>query len=307
MWIELSVHTTGAGVDIVSELLMHFGAQGTQIIDKDDIPDSDKPHGNWELIDKELKESMPEDVIVKAWFEDGIPDMLDDELQNLLELSETDIGTLMVEVKGDIDGDWSKSWRRFYKPFRIGERIVVKPSWEEFDASDEDIVIEMDPGMAFGTGTHETSSLVLSLIERYQDNDDNVLDIGTGSGILAILSAKLGAKEVLGIDIDEMAVEVARENVERNGVGDAVSIRCGDLTKGITEKYGLVLANILAEVILILLPDLKKVLKEDGKAILSGILMEKGSMVEEALHENGFRILEKVDKGEWLAMVVGHA
>lgn len=302
MWIEILVETVSMGAELVAELLLEKGSSGTQIIDRNDIPDVDKPMHDWELIDARLKEKMPKNAQVKGWFEDKIPDDLEKRLMEAREKSEIDLGSLEIRIKTNINEDWGEKWRSFYKPFHIGEKILIKPSWEEISPKNGELVIELDPGMAFGTGTHETSSLVLELMEKQSIEKKSVLDIGTGSGILAILAAKLNAGRVLGIDIDETAVRVARENVEKNGVD--CDIRLGDLTQGIDEKFDLVLANILAEIIVILLPSLKFVLKQGARAILSGILKEKEGLIEPVLEKEGYRIIEKRQKGEWLAYVI---
>lgn len=302
MWIEVLIDTVSEGAELVSELLLELGSSGTQIIDRNDIPDADKPLHDWELIDAGLKESLPKNAQVKGWFENELPSNIEEALKKLKNNSEIALGSLDIRFKSNINEDWGEKWRSFYKPFHIGERILIKPSWEEVEAKKDELIIELDPGMAFGTGTHETSSLVLALMEKQNLEGKSVLDIGTGSGILAILAAKLRAGRVLGIDIDETAVRVAKENVQKNGVD--CEIRLGDLTKGIDERFDLVLANILAEIIVLLLPSLKFVLNEGARAILSGILKEKEGIIEPALEKEGYKILEKSQKGEWLAYVI---
>ena len=223
-WIELTIHTTTAGADIVSEALMAEGATGTMVEDRADIPDPDKPNGYWEIIDPNLIASMPEDVLVHAWFtpDSSFADRMQalrsrcDELHHM-DLG-IDLGTLEISTLNVHDEDWAEVWKKFYKPFKAGRSLVVKPTWEHYDPQPGDRIIEIDPGMAFGSGTHETTSMCLELLEDAMHGGESVIDVGTGSGILAIGAAMLGAKDVLAIDIDPVAVRVAKENIERRRV-----------------------------------------------------------------------------------------
>ena len=212
-WIELIVHTTTEGTDHVSSLLMEAGASGTMIEDKADIPDPDKPHGIWEIFDPKLLENMPEDVLVHAWFEAGpsLPSLLDTIRSRLAELAvnHSDFGSLLLETRTVNDQDWTDVWKKYFKPFHAGRNLVIKPTWEPYEPDADDLVIEIDPGMAFGSGTHETTGMCLSLLEETITGGEEIIDVGTGSGILAIGAALLGAGHVLAIDIDPDAVKVA--------------------------------------------------------------------------------------------------
>ncbi len=200
--------------------------------------------------------------------------------------------------------DWANNWKQYYHSFAVGENIFIYPIWEEKNES-YPINIGLDPGMAFGSGTHETTELCLKAIEKYSKSGDHVLDIGTGSGILAIAAAKLGA-EVLAIDLDENAVKVAKENVEYNGVSRQVQVMMGNLADGVGEKYDIVVANILADVICLLARDVKKILKPQGIFITSGIIADKVDMVKRTFAEEGLTLVELAEKGEW-RMVAAHA
>ena len=221
-WIELTIHTTTAGADIVSEALMAEGATGTMVEDRADIPDPDKPNGYWEIIDPNLIASMPEDVLVHAWFtpDSSFADRMQalrsrcDELHHM-DLG-LDLGTLEISTLNVHDEDWAEVWKKFYRPFKAGRSLVVKPTWEHYDPQPGDRIIEIDPGMAFGSCTLETTSMCLELLEDAMHGGESVIDVGTGSGILAIGAAMLGAKDVLAIDIDPVAVRVAKENIEHN-------------------------------------------------------------------------------------------
>ena len=204
------------------------------------------------------------------------------------------------------DEDWKDKWKENFKPSKITKRIVVKPTWEEYIAGDGEIVLQIDPGMAFGTGTHETTSLCLRLMEKYlSDFPENkkVLDIGCGSGILSIAAALLGAGEVMAVEIDKDAVSVAEENVKLNGVLNNVSVVQGDLTKGIDFKADIIVANLMADLVMVLAESAANHMEDGGIFISSGILTEKKETVSEAIRNAGFEILEIEEDGEWCAIV----
>lgn len=208
-----------------------------------------------------------------------------------------------IDVIGVKEEDWAGSWKKYYKPLKIGERLVVVPAWEKYDEQPGDLIIKMDPGMAFGTGTHETTRLVAMLIEKYINTGDVCLDLGTGSGILAIAASKLGAKSVNAYDIDPVAVRVAGENVKDNNIENIV---CGssDLFAGVEEKtYDLICANIVADIIIRMLPDVKKYLKPNGILITSGIIDERADEVLQASKTTPLIHLETKEEKNWCAMV----
>lgn len=301
-WTELSLTTNSLGAEIVSEYLCAHGAKGTQIIDRKDIPDPDKPHGYWELIDRKLLDDMPEDVVVKAWFsmDQNIPALIEG-VQALPALCGLDLGDLKPSFNQVAEKDWAECWKQYYKPFRLGKRLVVKPSWEEYHALPGDLLMELDPGMAFGTGSHETTALCVELIEKYAQGG-SLVDIGTGSGILSIAAARLGVSPVTAVDIDPVAVKVARENVRRNGLEKEIAVFQGDLTQGLYKVHDMAVANILADVILLLLPSLHLVLKKGGIFLCSGIIKDREQDVLDALKQGGYTVLETQHKKDWCAI-----
>ena len=208
-----------------------------------------------------------------------------------------------VSQKLTDDEDWLYKWQEYFKPTRVSERIVVKPTWEQYDAGDGDLVIEIDPGMAFGTGTHETTSMCLKALEKYLQPEQKVLDVGCGSGILAIGAALLGCKEALGIEIDTDAVEIAKSNVELNHLSNCIEIRYGDLTKGIDYKADIVVANLMADLVIMLTPDVARHLNAGGYYISSGILLEKETVVSKAIEDAGFNIAEVLKDEEWCCII----
>lgn len=307
-WIEAAVHTTTAGADIVSELLMNAGATGTSIEDRTDVLNAQKPEGMWDMLDEHILDAMPEDVLVKAYFEEGAstPETLAFVRARLSELSHMDLGfdlgSLEFTRETVHEQDWAENWKRYYKPFRAGERIVVKPSWEPYEPFPEDLVIEMDPGMAFGTGTHETTYMCLQMLERYVRPGSACIDVGTGTGILAIAAAKLGAQDVLAIDLDEQAVVVAKENIRKNGMEQVVHAQAGDLLKDSIGKADVIVANIIADVICALCGPAKSHIRPGGAFICSGIIREREEDVLRALRQAGYAVDCRIARGEWICL-----
>ena len=212
-----------------------------------------------------------------------------------------------IELKGHNEQDWENSWKQYYAPIPLG-RITIVPAWQkdEYKLSDGESPVYMDPGMAFGTGTHETTRLVIKLLEKYMHEGDDVLDVGTGSGILSICAAKLGAGKVFACDLDPVAVKVARENVLDSGM---TNIECGvsDLLKSVKKTdggYRVVMANIVADIIMRLNPDIKGYMSGDGIYIISGIIMPRADEVKASLDAHGFEIIECITENDWCAMAV---
>ena len=215
-----------------------------------------------------------------------------------------------LEIKMDINGvneeDWATSWKAYYKPVHIGEKMVIVPMWEKYEPKPHEIIVRMDPGMAFGTGTHETTRLVVGLLEKYTNKGCRMLDVGTGSGILAICAAKLGAGECKAYDIDPVAVRVAKENVKDN---DCDNIECdtSDLLHGVDlsgGQYDLVCANIVADIIIRMTPDIGRYMKDDAILIASGIITERADEVVDAVVAHGLRITERLTDNGWCALVI---
>ena len=252
---------------------------------------------------------MPEDVLVHAWFtpDSSFADRMQalrcrcDELHHM-DLG-LDLGTLEISTLNVRDEDWAEVWKKFYKPFKAGRSLVVKPTWEHYDPQPGDRIIEIDPGMAFGSGTHETTSMCLELLEDAMHGGESVIDVGTGSGILAIGAAMLGAKDVLAIDIDPVAVRVAKENIEHNHLSDRVRAVEGNLLASSDGVCDLCVANIIADVICMFAQPLVDHIVPGGLFICSGIIKEREQDVVNALTAADYTILETKRKGEWVAML----
>lgn len=214
-----------------------------------------------------------------------------------------------ISISGVNEEDWANSWKAYYKPIRIGERIVIVPAWEKYEARPNDVVVRMDPGMAFGTGTHETTRLVIGLLEKYVTPDIRVLDVGCGSGILAICASKLGAGSCKAYDIDPVAVKVARENIKDSGL---INVTCdvSDLLKQVdttNAPYRVICANIVADIIIRMTPDVGRLMDEQSVILASGIIVERSEDVIACFREHGFEIVERVDENGWCALVVKKA
>ena len=307
-WTEVTVKTTTEAVEAISNILLEERCGGIMIEDPKDFLFQKKNELDWDYVEEEVfNKSNQDGVLIKTY----IP-----EERNVLELVETikakisllpsfglDIGEGTVSLSNVNESDWANEWKKYYKPTKIGQKIVVKPTWEDYEKQEGDLIIELDPGMAFGTGTHETTSMCIRELEKYVDKTKRVFDIGCGSGILAIAAAKLGAKEVVAGDLDEVAVKVSKENCELNNVSDKVIVKHGSLFEVVEGKANVIVANIIADIIKILANEVSKFLSEDGVFISSGIIHAKIDEVVEALEKNGFEIVEIVKLGEWSAIV----
>ena len=301
------VHTTTPGADVVSDILMERGISGTMIVDRTDIPDPGKPHGYWEIIDPKLIDDMPQDVEVHAWLEDNQDSAaLMMSIRKDLDQARTghpEIGTLEMNTRSVSDDTWTDVWKKYYKPFYAADHLVVKPTWEDFSPAPGDRVIEIDPGMAFGSGTHETTGMCISTLEKVIHGGEQVIDVGTGSGILAIAAGLLGAGHVLAVDIDPDAVRVAAENVAHNGLAQIVDVRRGNLLDHVDLVCDICVANIISDVIISFAKPLADHIVPGGLFICSGIVKERSEEVRTALEGAGYEIMETIYRGEWTAFV----
>ena len=310
-WMEYTVLTTTEGSELVAQVLMDAGSAGTMIEDKNDVAANQRPEGQWDIIDEAIAQRIGDDVKVTGYYEadEKLRDRLiyiRSELQRLrgMDLG-MDLGKLEILEHGVAEEDWTESWKKAFKPFRLGEHMVVKPSWETVAAEPGDHVIEIDPGMAFGTGTHETTGMCVKLVEKYVKPGDSCIDIGTGTGILAIAAAHMGAGHVLATDLDSVAVRVAAENVKINGFEGTIDVRCGDLLEAVGPEYAgadVVIANIIADVIIGLAAPVKPYVKDGGVFICSGIAVNRLDDVLDALKAAGYQVLDAETQGEWSAV-----
>ncbi len=303
-YIRLRIYVDNKNTEAVSLFLLdreyyEFSVEGIQV--REDVLASKKV-ARWDFLD----ENKVEDGDIYTLYFDmqerkkvvSLEKELNEELSN----------KFVIKVESDVvdDEDWNHKWKENYKSKRIAENIIVKPSWgnlSEVDLKDGDSVIEMDPGMAFGTGTHETTSMCIELLEEYNCKDKDVLDVGTGSGILAIGAAMLGATKITAIDIDEDAVRVAKENIKNNNVESKITVLEGDLIKGLDLKADIVVANLISSLIIYLSDSLKQHMNEGGIFIASGILVEQMDSLISDMENRGFILKKAVEKNDWCALV----
>jgi len=303
-YLEVKIYTAPEGIDPLTLILTEMGIAGFAVEDIRDIQElmSRKNPYDWDYIDESLITAENIRNNVTLYLDDT------DEGRNTLnqireEIANADIGEYELVIKTIDDSEWKDKWKEYFKPTRITERIVIKPTWEEYAPESGDLVIEMDPGMAFGTGAHPTTTLCIRLLEKYiEPGSDTVLDVGCGSGILSVASALLGAESVVAVDIDPVAVEVTKENAERNGVADKIAAMEGDLTKGLSVKADIVAANLMADLVIMLSKDIVAHLSGKGIYISSGILADRKNEVTAAIEACGFRILEVLEEEEWCAV-----
>lgn len=286
----------------VEIFLSDLGIDNMAIEDPDDLKIFQERQNAWDLYDDDLIK-LEKGYIRFTIYLDDIAD--NDEREAKIKAHIEELGGEFSKEIID-DSDWKNNWKKFFKILKPNKTIVIVPTWEEYEKKDGEEIIKLEPGMAFGTGSHETTSLCIKKLEEYMKPGMKVLDIGTGSGILSIAASKLGACEVLGVDIDPMSVYIANENKKLNEVTNAEFI-VGDLLSKVKDKYDIVVSNILAEVIVTMTGDLHKFMNKDGIFISSGILKVKSAMVIDSLEANGFDILNVEDLNEWTSIVAKHA
>lgn len=305
-WAEISIQTSHEATEAVANIFHELGSSGV-VIEDPELVNFYRSSGAWDYTDiPEIADT--ETVTVKAYF--PADEQLDEKLrlfkQMFDELSTHDLdrGSGVFDCHEINEEDWASSWKEYFHPVKVGERIVIKPTWEEYLPVESDLVIELDPGMAFGTGTHHTTAMCCRCLEECVKPGYTVFDIGTGSGILSIAAAKLGAASVKAVDFDKVAVRVANENVAINGVQDIVNVDQGDLLTGVIGKADVVIANIIADIIIKMIPDIPAVLKDNGYFIASGIISERASDVTAAVLEQDLLIEKVLEEGGWVALVV---
>ncbi len=300
-WCEVKLATApAAAAELIADYFQEEGAGGVvyddpAILEQVTLTDD-------ECLGEEFHAQLPEAFGIRAYF--PVDDRLGERLQRLTSKLQPLLGTRPeFELRQIREEDWAEAWKSYFKPEHIGQ-IVIKPSWESYTPQEDELVVELDPGMAFGTGTHPTTRLCLMLLQELVRSPLQVLDVGTGSGILAVSAAKLGAAAVLASDIDPLAVRIAAENAGRNGVADRIVCREGNLLElGLTKKFDLVVANIIANAILTIIPDVPGVLAPGGRFLASGIIGERYPEVQAALEAHGFAIEKSVPEDGWVAVI----
>ena len=306
-WSEISIHTTNEAVEPISNILHEAGASGVVIEDPLELV-KERADQFGEIYQLNPQDYPEEGVIVKAYlpvnsFLGETVDEIKEAVNNLI-LFNIDIGKNSVSVSEVNEEEWATAWKKYYHPVKISERFTVVPTWEEYTpVSSDELIIELDPGMAFGTGTHPTTVMSIQGLERFVKKDDVVIDVGTGSGVLSIAAAMLGAKKVTALDLDEVAVQSAKMNIKLNKVHPVVDVFQNNLLEGIQEKADVIVANILAEVIVRFTDAAAQCLKPGGYFITAGIIQQKKDEVKESIESAGFQIEETVQLEDWISFI----
>ncbi|WP_291560387.1 MULTISPECIES: 50S ribosomal protein L11 methyltransferase [unclassified Clostridium] len=304
-WIEVTVVTSSEATEAVSGFFYNTGVKGVSIIDSEDVEFKKRNPGDWDYFDETILD-IKTGAVVKGYFKkdenfDEYLEYIKESVEKLPEFG-FDKGEGVVTAAKVNEEEWENNWKKYYKPTKIGDKIIIKPIWENYEPKDNDVIVELDPGMAFGTGTHETTRMCIKSLEKYVDKNSVVFDIGTGSGILSISASKLGAEKVIAVDLDPVAVDSARKNVSYNHM-DNVEVLHGDLMEVVEGKADIVVANIIADVIIFLAEDVKEFIKREGYFISSGIILSRQEDVINKLKSCGFEILEVINDGEWACIV----
>ncbi|MDR0846024.1 MAG: 50S ribosomal protein L11 methyltransferase [Lactobacillales bacterium] len=306
-WTQLKINTASEAVEAVSYILINNGASGVEIEDSLDI-DNFKSDAYGELLDKE-NYTIADGARVIGYFPEtvNVPEIVPTIQFKVDELSSfgLDIGPGTVELSAVKDDEWATAWKKYYHPVRLTRYLTVVPSWENYTPEQADeLVMKLDPGMAFGTGTHPTTRLTLQALEASIRGGETVVDVGTGSAVLAIASKLLGAGDVYAYDLDEVAVRQAAENVNLNNLD--INLAASNLLQSQKKevKADLILANILADILILLFDDAEQVLKDDGKLIISGVIEEKVDFVLEHAAKAGFKVEQRLIEGDWNAIIL---
>ena len=317
-WIEVFIAVSQEGLEPIAGLLYQCGLTGLMIHDETDFQEFlENPNRDWDYVADELVEEQEA-------LQTGITFFLRNNLYGREQLAqiqgalesvkqserELNLGSLELTMKNVQEEDWANSWKKYFKPFPIGERLMIRPSWEELREDTDKVVLQIDPGHIFGTGTHETTQLCMELIEKYTENGQRVLDIGCGSGILSIAALLLGAEDADAVDIDPNAIQIAYENSDRNAIDRArYHVRAGNILEDAAlhqaysgKRYDMVVANIVADVIIALTKQVPDYIRDDGVFLASGIITERREDVLAALQAGGFRVLDIVEKRGWVAI-----
>ena len=306
-WIEITIHTTNEASEIVESILLDYGSTGVAIEDPTTLEEN--LHDDFGTIVELSPTDYPEvGVVVKGYinelnFDDETFNRFKDELEQLGK--NINIGEFFkIETTTIQDSDWENSWKDYFDILNIGEKFVIVPTWREYENEEGKYVINIDPGMAFGTGGHETTSLCIKNLEKYVKPHDNVIDVGCGSGILSIAASYLTDGSLKAVDLDKLAVDVSRENFALNNLENRIEVEEASLLTKETKKYDVIVANILAHIIELMLEDAYKLLEDGGYFITSGIIKDKKDELLEKMLEQGFKLVEETSDNEWYSFVV---
>ena len=317
-WIKVKIYTTSAGIEGVTGRLYQLGITGLEIDDEADFKDfleNNKQY--WDYVDEELMKQKQGETKVVCYVSDDLNgnELLMSIRTSMAEMksidAENEYGRLEVELENTTTEDWANNWKKYFHPMEVGKRILIKPEWEELSEPTDRLVFNINPGMSFGTGSHNTTQLCIEALEEYVKPGVKMLDLGCGSGILSILSLMLGAEKAVAVDIDPNAVDTAYENAAMNDIDKSkYTVLSGNVVTDAevqsiigADEYEVVAANIVADVIIALAPAAKRYMKEGGVFITSGIIEGRQDEVKAALEENGFDIQEVRNSGDWYSII----
>lgn len=300
-WCEITIQTSHEAVELIAEIFRDLGASGVVIEDPELVNDY-ITSGKWDYTDIPIAKET-EVVVEKAYL--PVNGELEGRIQTLrqeikaLESRGVNTAPAVLTTAELQDEDWSDTWKQYFHTEKPGERVVIKPTWEEYEPKDDEVVIELDPGAAFGTGTHATTSMCIRQLEKLVKPGMTVFDVGTGSGILSIISAKLGAKNIQAVDYDDSVLKIVEENLEQNNVQDIISVAQSDLMQNVHCKAELVIANIIADIIIRLFDQLDEHLEQGGTLLTSGIIEDRIEDVLAAAEKHGYGVVEQLENKGW--------
>ncbi|MGP4065038.1 50S ribosomal protein L11 methyltransferase [Oceanobacillus sp. M65] len=310
-WSEVCIHTTNEAIEPISNILHETGASGLVIEDPMDLVKAHAtPFG--EVFELDPSEYPEEGVYIKAYlpvnsfFGETVEEIK--QAINELMLYDIDLGKNQISLSEVNEEEWATAWKKYYKPVKISKRITITPTWEEYEpVTSDEIIIELDPGMAFGTGTHPTTVLSIQALEQFLAVGDNVIDVGSGSGVLSIAAALLGAEKVDAFDLDDVAVTSTRLNAKLNKLGEKIHTKQNNLLDHVNDQADVIVSNILAEIIVRFVDDAWRNLKSGGYFITSGIIQNKKQLVKDKLEEQGFTIIQVNELEDWVSIVARKA
>lgn len=300
-WCEISIQTSHEAVELIAEIFRDLGASGVVIEDPELVNDY-ITSGKWDYTDIPIAKET-EVVVEKAYL--PVNGELEGRIQTLqqeikaLESRGVNTAPAVFTTAELQDEDWSDTWKQYFHTEKPGERVVIKPTWEEYAPQGDEVVIELDPGAAFGTGTHATTSMCIRQLEKLVKPGMTIFDVGTGSGILSIISAKLGAKNIQAVDYDDSVLKIVEENLEQNNVQDIISVAQSDLMQNVRGKAELVIANIIADIIIRLFDQLDEHLEQGGTLLTSGIIEDRIEDVLAAAEAHGYGVVERLENKGW--------
>lgn len=307
-YYEFKIYCSSDGAEKASDVLTEAGYLTFEVDDTQTAKDilSAKKTYEWDYFDESLLEEHEATVTLYFPYEDSAKEDMERIARLMEELHKNDpdgkYGRLLTRSRTADDSEWKDEWKKYFKPSKVTEDIVIKPSWEDYEAAPGEKIIEIDPGMAFGTGTHATTRMCIKLIEEYLHKDDSFLDIGCGSGILSIAAGLTGCRRISGFDIDPDAVEAARENAAKNHMEDFIKIFQGDVTQGTDIKADVAAGNLMAEIIMSIAGSIPGIWNDGGIFIASGIITEKRDAVLDSLKDAGLDILKVTEEEGWCAV-----